>query len=295
VTEPTSIMFAAPRTARYQQPPHVRPSGYAVLLLRVTPIDEGARCTWRLPLVGEFSHPGELEPWTDDTSLARIDSVFTPPDVPARNVQWLDIDLASGCLPFEPSVPPALQRFVRDQALDSILARADAATTHAKGDDDMSTEIAALKRDLADLQRRVGPPAGDPQEFRQAQLRADSVYHLISDSGAPAPLSGERILEYRARLLAGVQHLATKFKAVNFAKIGDPAALTAIEDRVYGDAVEECMHPTGGFLPGQMRAIKTRDPSGREITKYIGDPNACWDQFNQGVRYVRRLLTAGAR
>jgi hypothetical protein len=304
VSATPNVMFAAKVTCQYQKPPHVRPAGHAVLLLRVpartdpATKERPARDTWRLARLGEFAHgAGELKDWTGDTLVAQLEVPFTPPDIPARDMQWMTIDLAASCLPhnFEPGVLPALERFARDQALDSILARADAATTHAKGDDDMSTEIAALKRDLADLQRRVGPPTGNPEEFRQAQLRADSVYHLISDSGAPAALAGERILEYRARLLAGVQHLARQFKTVNFSLIGDPVAMGAIESRVYADAATECLHPTGGFLPGQLRAIKTRDPSGREITKYVGHQGACWDQFNQGVRYVRRLLTAGAR
>ena len=49
------------------------------------------------------------------------------------------------------------------------------------------------------------------------------------------------------------------------------------------------------YKPGEIYAIKTADPSGRVITRYVGHEGSCWDQFNPGVRYVRRLLTPANR
>ena len=51
---------------------------------------------------------------------------------------------------------------------------------------------------------------------------------------------------------------------------------------------------TTSFKPGEMRAVATPDATGRLITRYQGHPDACWDQFNPSIRYVRRILTPGS-
>lgn len=290
-------MFAAKVTCQYQKPPHVRPAGHAVLLLRVrtttATTEEPPRDTWRLPTTGEFEHPGEVEPWTDAADLVRLDASFDPPGVPAGNVQWMHIDLTAGCLPrnFEPGVLPALQRFVRDQTLDKILARADAAT-HRKGDDDMSTEIAALKRDLAALQRRVGPPLEGRDKFVAAQSRAEPIYRAFGDS-APPFVGSERLLDYRVRLLAPFQKRSAKFKAVDLSKVGDPVALSVLEDSIFEDSMA-ALHDPATYQPGEMRAIVTLDGGGRAITRYVGHAGACWDQFKPAIRQAGKFMTPGA-
>jgi hypothetical protein len=49
------------------------------------------------------------------------------------------------------------------------------------------------------------------------------------------------------------------------------------------------------YRPGEIHATVVNDASGRPITSYRGDPNACWDQFNPGVRYIRGFNTPGRR
>jgi len=126
-------------------------------------------------------------------------------------------------------------------------------------------------------------------EFINAQSKADAVAKAFGGS-APAPLVGESLSGYRTRLLEPFLQHSKTFKNANVAKIGDPSAFAAVEDSIFADAMSEATHPTS-FRPGELRAIRTADPSGRVITKYRGDPNACWDQFNPPIRYARRFMT----
>jgi hypothetical protein len=128
-------------------------------------------------------------------------------------------------------------------------------------------------------------------EFVNAQARAHAVARAFGDS-APPPLVGESLHDYRARLASPYLKHSKALQGANLAKIHDPNAFNAIEDQVYTDAAREAMHPTS-FRPGELRAIATPDASGRVITRYVGDPNACWDQFNPGIRYIRRLCVPG--
>jgi hypothetical protein len=85
---------------------------------------------------------------------------------------------------------------------------------------------------------------------------------------------------------------SAKLKNANLAKIHDTNALDVIEQQIYLDAAREAVHPTGGFRPGELRAIVTMDAANRPVTRYVGDQNACWSQFNPPIRHVRRFHTA---
>ncbi len=156
----------------------------------------------------------------------------------------------------------------------------------------MATSNAELQRQLDALKRQIGPPDGDPQEFRQAQAKAERVAQFYGDS-APAPLAGERLIDFRARLATAYKKYSKQFSGSDLYMIRDPHAMTGIEDSIYNDAMSEAQHPTGGFREGELRAVATADATGRKITKYFGDPNACWDQFNPPLRFVRGFNVAG--
>jgi len=285
-------MFAAARTLQFQSPPHFRPGPAELLLLR-QPASEGQADTWRFPRLGEFEHPGDSEPWTETTELVRLDARFELPGGPSADYFWCPWTFASGISPtaYHPDVPPALERFAREKKLDQILRRVDSAFNFKSGDIQVSTDIQRMQRQLDALQRQVGPPDGDPREFRQAQARADSVYQQYGDS-APPPLAGEQLHAYRVRLVSPYLKHSAKLKNANLAKIHDTNALDVIEQQIYLDAAREAVHPTGGFRPGELRAIVTMDAANRPVTRYVGDQNACWSQFNPPIRHVRRFHTA---
>jgi hypothetical protein len=128
-------------------------------------------------------------------------------------------------------------------------------------------------------------------EFVHAQARANAVAQAFGDS-APPPLIGESLQDYRVRLASPYLMHSKTLRGANLAKIHDPNAFNAIEEQVFADAMAEATNPST-FKPGELRRIERADASGRVITRYAGDPNACWDQFNPPIRYVKRLCVPG--
>jgi hypothetical protein len=131
---------------------------------------------------------------------------------------------------------------------------------------------------------------------RDAQLKAQRVHEAFGDAaGAPGILNGETETDYRVRLVSKFQQHSKVFKDSDLAKIAsvDVKSFGAMEDSIYKDALDEASNPTTiqeGVLIPRFHA----DSAGRKITKYVGDPNACWGQFNPPSRYVLKFLVPGA-
>jgi hypothetical protein len=135
----------------------------------------------------------------------------------------------------------------------------------------------------------------DRSQYVAAQTRATLLLQTFGDSAGAAPFNpGEGLFAYRARLAKQFQAHSPRCRNIDLTGVGDRNAFEALEDQIYGDAGAEAARPTN-FKAGELRAIRKADPSGRIITTYVGDPNACWDQFNPPIRYARRFNTAGAR
>jgi hypothetical protein len=140
------------------------------------------------------------------------------------------------------------------------------------------------------LQPTEEPTMSSQSDFIAAQAKADRVAKAYNDS-APPPLAGERLLDYRARLASEYKKYSRSFKDSDLHKIGDPTAMSGIEDVIYADAAREAVHPTGGFRPGELRAVVSQDATGRKITKYYGDPGACWNHHHGVYAHVTRFMT----
>jgi hypothetical protein len=271
---PASVLYATARTNQFQTPPYERPGGYWVLMV-CRRDDEGTRSDiWEFPHAGEFEHPAKLEPWTDGVSIARVDDPFDPPGFPLGDFHWVHTDFGTHSTAVHPNVPAAIRRLEGSTILDQILARLGAysSSSNSTGDTSMGTSTTSRS------------------DFAAAQIKADRVANAYGDS-APPPLAGERLLDYRARLASMYQKYSKPFKNSDLRKIGDPTAMSGIEDTIYNDAMAEARHPTAASLrPGELRAIVTIDAANRPITHYIGDQNACWNQFNPPIRYVTRIM-----
>jgi hypothetical protein len=284
---PKSVLYAAARTIEFQTPPHFRPAPDEILLLRWRQDgEEGEPNLWRFPYVDEFDQPAELEPWTEDTVIAHVDASFDPPGIPERDYFWCSSDAAVSIRPaaLHPAVPAALERFVFDP-LDQILARIARADSTTE-DPVMSSTIESLQRQVDKLQRQIGPPAGDPQEFRVAQGKAQRVAQVFADE-APSPLQGERLIDYRVRLAARYQKHSKVYASANLNMVRDPAVLAHVEDAIFADAMSAARDGSA-LPPGTMRAICTPDPTGRQITSFVGSAGACWNRFKMPYRFVKQ-------
>ena len=148
-----------------------------------------------------------------------------------------------------------------------------------------------LQRQIDVLRHRIGAPLCEEMrsEYVAAQSRADVLFRAFGDSaGAPPFVAGERLLQYRARLLNNFKKFSQKFKDSDLAKVHDSAAFAAVENEIYGAAEHELTHPTH-LAAGAMVARETRDATGRPITRfYSSDPGVVWNKFKAPFRFVKR-------
>lgn len=141
-----------------------------------------------------------------------------------------------------------------------------------------------LRREIAELKSRIPTELSDAErnEVADAQVKADSVFSAFGKR-APAPLSGEKPLSYRRRLLVQLQEHSPDFKSVDLSSIADAALLGFAEKQIYADAQKSASLSVG---PGMLREIKRADATGRQISTFEGDPAATWAPFQSGKRQV---------
>lgn len=146
-----------------------------------------------------------------------------------------------------------------------------------KADSDLRSEMALLKSrlptELSDSERN---------ELADAQVKADSVFSVLGKR-APMPLSGEKPLSYRRRLMIQLQEHSSDYKAVDLSSIADSVLLNIAEKQIYADAQSSASLSVG---PGMLREIKRSDGTGRQISTFEGDPAATWGPFQMGKRQV---------
>jgi hypothetical protein len=117
------------------------------------------------------------------------------------------------------------------------------------------------------------------------QARADEVLELHGQK-APPPYPAEGLGNYRRRLLSYVQpHCAAPFNQIDVNAIAD-SALPPIERKMIADSIAEFKKPEGA-----LREVVTRDPSGREIHEFYGDPENTWRDFKATPRIVTEWTT----
>lgn len=141
-----------------------------------------------------------------------------------------------------------------------------------------------LRQEIADLRSRIPTELSDEErnEVADAQVKADSVFSCFGKR-APVPLSGEKPLEYRRRLMIQLQEHSPDFKSVDLSSIADSALLSVAEKTIYADAQKSASLSVG---PGMLREIKRADATGRQISTFEGDPAATWAPFQSGKRQV---------
>lgn len=141
-----------------------------------------------------------------------------------------------------------------------------------------------LRQEIAELRSRIPTELSDEErnEVADAQVKADSVFSCFGKR-APVPLSGEKPLSYRRRLMIQLQEHSPDFKSVDLSSIADSALLNVAEKQIYADAQKSASLSVG---PGMLREIKRADATGRQISTFEGDPATTWAPFQSGKRQV---------
>jgi hypothetical protein len=175
-------------------------------------------------------------------------------------------------------------------------AASELASAMQRGDFDLTTSGArrldALTRQSAALFRRLSrqPTVEERNQIAAARVRADSLYARLGRS-TPDTLPGELPAAYRKRLAAGLQDCSPQLRRANLDGVPD-AALGAIEDRIYQDALAASRQPAANPT-GALRPHTYQDTTGHMVTEYFGDPMAWMGAFMaQGatVRLNRGLV-----
>lgn len=139
-----------------------------------------------------------------------------------------------------------------------------------------AAEVSLLKRRLDEMQAQIDARATRTDEeadkFLVAQARADEAYQPWGRA-APRPMDGESLLQYRRRLLEGVQE-HTAYKEVNLRAIAaDAAAFGVIEGQIISEAAKVGRSPAS-VPDGELREVRRSSGSGHQITEFIGDPRS---------------------
>lgn len=156
----------------------------------------------------------------------------------------------------------------KDQMKDKIVA-ADAANK------ELMATIAKLQSRIEAME--TGTSDEDRNALSVAQRKADAVYGAFSDS-APAPLSGEKPMAYRRRVLSGLKKYSEAWKTVDISAISDSAVLDIAEEKIFADAVAASSSPAA-IGRGNLIARKRQADTGHTIIEYSGDPENAWGAF----------------
>jgi len=143
-------------------------------------------------------------------------------------------------------------------------------------------ESAVAKR-LAALEAKIPAQLTDAEvsAMGEIQARADTIYAAFGDS-APRPLQGETGLAYRKRLAKGLQTHSMAWKDVDLSALPENVVSVA-EGAIYADAMTAARNPANVEVD-QLRAVKTRDATGRVVTSFVGEPRAWMSDFTANRR-----------
>lgn len=146
-------------------------------------------------------------------------------------------------------------------------------------------DSAELHRQIAELRSRIPVEISDSErnELSDAQVKADSVFASLGER-APVPMSGEKPLAYRRRIMSRLQAHSADYKGVDLNAISDSQILTIAEKKIYADAQASAVSGLNGG--SGLREIKRADATGRQISTFIGDTADCWAPFQAGKRQV---------
>lgn len=175
----------------------------------------------------------------------------------------------------------AEEKAAKEKADAEAKAKADAEEAEKMAKEKADSQ---LRQEIAELRSRIPSELSDEErnEVAEAQVKADSVFSSFGKR-APIPLSGEKPMAYRRRLMIQLQEHSPDYKAVDLSAIADSQLLSTAEKHIYADAQKAASLSVG---PGMLREIKRADATGRQISTFEGDPAVTWAPFQSGKRQV---------
>lgn len=221
-----------------------------------------------------------------------------------NGVTTLVTGLSSRMDSMEKNMPAPTLRSASD-ADEALKEKKDAEEKEAKDkkDADEALKEAKDKKDAEDCKKdenltekemedKAKKDADDEMAMADAQAKADSAYACFGKSASRA-LSGETLLNYRKRLMRGLQNYSDDCKSINLADVKDPTTLNMLETKIYADALKHATSPKA-YADGQLQAVRSTasDGSGRTITKYYGDINSWLGQFKSSPYRAMEFHTA---
>jgi hypothetical protein len=116
----------------------------------------------------------------------------------------------------------------------------------------------------------------------EEQARADAAY-AAHGLRAPARMINEDLDAYQRRLARPLQAHSSRWGVgVDLTPFRDNA-LRTVTGQIFSDAAAAAMK---NDTPGQLRQVVSQDATGRRITRFYGDPEACWGPFKQASRVI---------
>ena len=147
-----------------------------------------------------------------------------------------------------------------------------------------------MKKRAAELEAYVNMSEARRREYVAVHDRADHVARCFGDS-APRWNVGESLDDYRRRLVNKFKRFSPTWAAVDLTTVaGAPHLVAGLLDRaetqVFADALEASRRPSS-YAPGELREIKTADPSGRVMSRFVGDFEAAFGMFKLPARHMQ--------
>lgn len=181
------------------------------------------------------------------------------------------------------------EKALETERKENDLKRNDAAMVPSSAQmDSVTAEMGKMKEYIARLERSIPKelPEDERVKFVEAQSKADRIAQAFGDSqGAPRWQNGETLPNYQRRLLAKYKTHSPAWKDKNLADV-HTSVLDIAETQIYGDAWTAATKPT--VVEGQpLREIVTTDRTGRKISSFVGDAEACWSPFKLPTRNVK--------
>jgi len=121
------------------------------------------------------------------------------------------------------------------------------------------------------------------QQLHAARERAERVAMVFGDS-APRPMDGEPVADYQRRLLRPYLKFSPTWNGRDLSRLPG-SILEIVERQVYSDAIAASTNPAV-IGRGQLVERFETDRTGRRISRFYGDPEACWGPFKQPTRNV---------